>query len=77
MSIGMLQMEESNRRVAKQAARSGKPLNVYLPPKQASKLQELARARHVPMSHIVRFALDRLFDEMDGGQLDLPLGIGG
>jgi len=56
--------------------RTGKPLNIYLPPAQAGRLHALAKERHIAMSNIVRFALDRLFQELDGGQLNLPLGLG-
>jgi hypothetical protein len=61
---------------AKKVGRTGKALNIYLPTVQAGRLHALAKERHVPMSNIVRFALDRLFQDLDGGQLDLPLGLG-
>jgi hypothetical protein len=60
----------------KKPGRTGKALNIYLPQSQAGRLHALAKERHIPMSNIVRFALDRLFQDLDGGQLDLPLGLG-
>ena len=63
-------------RKGKKPGRTGKALNIYLPPTQAGRLHAWAKERHVPMSNIVRFALDRLFQDLDGGQLDLPLGLG-
>jgi hypothetical protein len=65
-----------NRGRKKAAGRTGKPLNIYLPQTQAGRLHALAKERHIAMSNIVRFALDRLFQDLDGGQLDLPLGLG-
>jgi hypothetical protein len=67
-------LQKSGRRKA--ARRTGKPLNIYLPQVQAGRLHALAKERHIAMSNIVRFALDRLFQDLDGGQLDLPLGLG-
>lgn len=49
---------------------------VYYRARETGRLHALAKERRVPMSNIVRFALDRLFQDLDGGQLDLPLGLG-
>jgi hypothetical protein len=64
------------KREGKKVGRTGKALNIYLPQAQAGRLHALAKERRVPMSNIVRFALDRLFQDLDGGQLELPLGLG-
>jgi hypothetical protein len=72
-----MEMEKSGQKLkAKKVNRTGKPVNIYLPPAQANRLHSLAKERRVPMSNIMRFALDRLFQDLDGGQLELPLGLG-
>ena len=65
----------AQKKEGKKMGRTGKPHNFYLPPAQAGRLHTLSKERHVPMSNIVRFALDRLFQDLDGGQMDLPLGL--
>ena len=55
--------------------RKGKPLMIYFPRLQASRLRRLSEDRHVPMANIVRFAVDRLMVDLNNGQLELPLGL--
>jgi predicted DNA-binding protein len=52
-----------------------KQFNLNLPQEELDRLKNLSAERHVPMGNIVRFALDRLFDQLQGGQLNLPLGL--
>jgi predicted DNA-binding protein len=52
-----------------------KQFNLNLPQEELDRLKNLSSERHVPMGNIVRFALDRLFDQLQGGQLNLPLGL--
>lgn len=55
--------------------RKGVPLVVYLDDRQNSKLVELKRERRLTKTAIVKFAIDKLFLDMQNGQLDLPLGM--
>ena len=55
--------------------RRGVPLTVYLSPQQAAELTTVSRRRHVSKVQLVRLALERLFDDMRNGQLELALGI--
>lgn len=55
--------------------RTGVPLMVYLRGDQASRLQQLCETRRVTKTAIVQFAIDRVFVDMENGQLQLPLGI--
>ena len=55
--------------------RNGVPLVIYLDERQAAKLEELARERRLTKTAIIKFAMDKLFLDIQGGQLDLPLGL--
>ena len=55
--------------------RSGRPITLYLRQEQALELDTVSRNRHVAKSELIRLALDRLFDDLRGGQLNLPLGV--
>ena len=50
---------------------------VYLSADQARELEALSHTRHVTKAELVRCALGRLFDDIKGGQLELPLGVEG
>lgn len=69
----MSRLTGSNRQT--KGKRSGVPLMLYLKRDQAVKLNELARERHITKTALVQFAVDRLFIEVNQGQLDLPLGL--
>lgn len=55
--------------------RRGKPLLVYFPDEAATRLQEVAIERCVPMSELVRVAVRRFLRDLNSGQLELPLGL--
>lgn len=55
--------------------RSGKPFTIYLTTVQFERLEKLAKDRHIAKSTLLRIALDRLIDQLDSGQLELPLGV--
>ena len=59
----------------KPTGRQGKPLTVYLSTGQAGRVDKVCRDRRVTKAEIVRYALDRLFKDMDTGQLELPFGL--
>ena len=49
--------------------------NLNLTPEEMIRLKKLSEERRVPMGNIVRFALDLLYEQLEGGQLQLPLGL--
>jgi hypothetical protein len=55
--------------------RRGKPLTVYFTPEQVAQLDAVAKQRQISKSTLMRFAVDRLLEQLRGGQLDLPLGL--
>jgi hypothetical protein len=58
-----------------QSKRKGVPLLVRLRDDQATRLDELCKSRKVTKTALVQFAMDRIFVEIDHGQLELPLGL--
>lgn len=69
-------MKSTRRGQAKNAGgRTGVPLMIYLRGEQATRLEELCKSRRVTKTAIVQFAIERVFVDMENGQLDLPLGI--
>jgi hypothetical protein len=55
--------------------RRGKPLTVYLNDDLSLALATTCEKRKVHKSDIVRVAVERLLNELESGQLELPLGI--
>lgn len=64
-----------NKKQPAKGNRKGVPLLVRLRDDQATRLEELCKARRVTKTALVQFAMDRIFVEMDHGQLELPLGL--
>lgn len=63
------------KRRTKAGNRSGVPFILYLDEQQAAKLDGLAHERRLTKTAIIKFAIDKLFLDIQGGQLDLPLGL--
>lgn len=57
------------------AKRNGKPLTVYLKDDLSRALTTTCEKRKVHKSDIVRVAVERLLNDLEAGQLELPLGI--
>ncbi len=57
------------------ASRKGVPFTVYFSPEQAKALAAISRDRRVSKATVVRFAVERLLEQIGSGQLDLPLGV--
>jgi hypothetical protein len=57
------------------AKRTGKPFTVYLADDLSHALAEVSKKRMVHKSVIVRVAVERLLNDLETGQLELPLGI--
>ncbi len=55
--------------------RKGVPFTMYFSVEQAHDLNVISRERRVSKSVIVRFALERLLDQLKSGQLTLPFGV--
>jgi hypothetical protein len=55
--------------------RTGKPLTIYFAPTLAAKLVSVSERRRVSKSAVVRYAVERLLDQLSNGQLELPLGL--
>jgi predicted DNA-binding protein len=55
--------------------RNGKPLTVYLDDNLSQALAITCEKRKVHKSDIVRVAVERLLNDLESGQLELPLGI--
>jgi len=68
-------MIETNILQTKKTHRNGEPVTVYLPTELSARLKHECDRRHVTKSEVLRVALDRLFTELDRGQLNLPLGL--
>lgn len=58
-----------------ESVRRGVPFTIYFSVEQAQALAALSRDRRVSKSTILRFALERLFDQLKNGELKLPFGI--
>jgi hypothetical protein len=55
--------------------RNGKPLTVYLNDDLSLALSTTCEKRKVDKSVVVRVAVERLLNDLEAGQLTLPLGI--
>ncbi|WP_263408831.1 ribbon-helix-helix domain-containing protein [Terriglobus tenax] len=57
------------------AKRNGKPYTLYLSDELSSALASASERRKIDKSVIVRIAIEKLLNELESGQLQLPLGI--
>lgn len=57
------------------AKRKGKALLVYFSKEEAERLSSFAQARRVAKTELVRVAVGRLLNDLNSGQLELPLGL--
>jgi len=65
----------SKRHRQKEKVRTGTPFTVYFSQEQTRQLNDISRLRRVTKAELLRFAVDRLVEELNGGQLELPLGV--
>jgi hypothetical protein len=56
-------------------SRSGVPFTMYFSTEQAEALATLSRALRVSKSTLVRYALERLLEQVANGQLVVPFGV--
>jgi len=57
------------------ASRSGVSFTMYFSTEQALALAALSRDRRVSKSTLVRYAVERLLEQLASGQLVLPFGV--
>jgi hypothetical protein len=62
-------------RAAAKVKRNGKPLTVYFNDDLSLALAVACEKRKVDKSVVVRVAVERLLNDLEAGQLTLPLGI--
>ena len=55
--------------------RKGVPFTMYFSTEQAEALAMVSRDRRVSKSTIIRFAVERLLEQLASGQLKLPFGV--
>jgi hypothetical protein len=55
--------------------RKGTPLTVYFSDEQTTQLNNISRQRRVPKAELLRIAVDLLVNQLNDGQLQLPLGV--
>ena len=60
---------------AKVPARRGTPLTVYFSDEQTFQLNNISRLRRVPKAELLRIAVALLVNQLNDGQLQLPLGV--
>jgi hypothetical protein len=66
---------KQNRGTAKVPIRRGTPLTVYFSDEQTMQLNDISRQRRVPKAELLRIAVDLLVNQLNDGQLQLPLGV--
>ncbi len=63
-------------RKKKAVQRRGRPVTFYLRQDQAGELDVVSKQRRVAKAELIRLAVDRLLQDIRGGQMTLPLGVG-
>lgn len=58
-----------------ESVRKGVPFTMYFSVEQAEALAAISSERRVSKSTILRFALERLLEQLKSGQLKLPFGM--
>jgi hypothetical protein len=58
-----------------EAVRKGVPFTMYFSSEQAEALAAISRDRRVSKSTVVRYAVERLLEQLKNGQMNLPFGV--
>jgi len=58
-----------------EAVRKGVPFTMYFSPEQSKALAAISRDRRISKSTLVRYAVERLLEQLESGQLQLPFGV--
>lgn len=64
-----------NRGTSKAPRRKGTPFTMYFSDQQTEELNRISRQRRVPKAELLRVAVDLLVNQLNDGQLQLPLGV--
>ena len=73
--VQVVTRKDGFRKARTTAKRSGKPLTIYLNDDLSLSLASTCERRKVNKPDLVRVAVERLLNDLESGQLDLPLGI--
>jgi predicted DNA-binding protein len=57
------------------ANRTGVPFTTYFSREQAQALTTMSRHRRISKSTLVRYAVEKLLEQLENGQFDLPFGL--
>jgi len=68
-------VDRTHPKSVQETVRKGVPFTMYFSSEQAEALTAISRARRVPKSTVVRYAVERLLEQLENGQLELPLGF--
>lgn len=69
-------MSETTRmKLVHEAGRKGVPFTMYFSAEQAEALATISRDRRVSKSTVVRYAVERLIEQLKSGQLKFPFGV--
>jgi len=60
---------------ADEPGRQGTPFTVYFSDEQANALSVISRERRVSKATLVRYAVERLLDQIENERVRLPLGL--
>jgi predicted DNA-binding protein len=55
--------------------RKGVPFTMYFSNEQSEQLAIISKDRRVSKATLIRYAVERLLDQLEDGQLELPLGL--
>ncbi len=72
---GTVMNENTTTIAAQRATRSGVPFTMYFSAEQSQALATIARDRRVSKATLVRFAVERLLEQIESGEFNFPLGV--
>jgi hypothetical protein len=67
--------DKKKEKLSNESVRKGVPFTMYFSPEQALALATVCRNRRVSKATLVRYAVERLLEQIDRGQLELPFGV--
>ncbi len=67
--------DQTQEKLVPETTRKGVPFTMYFTSEQAQALAAISRDRRVSKSTVVRYAVERLLEQLKDGQFDLPFGV--
>jgi hypothetical protein len=67
--------EAIKEKLTHESVRKGVPFTMYFSSEQAQALAAVCRNRRVSKATLVRYAVERLLEQIENGQLELPFGV--